>query len=33
MAGFDFIDWEGMNQPAYWDNINQTYGFWDGYYL
>jgi parallel beta-helix repeat protein len=33
MAGVNLIDWEGMNQPAYWDDINQTYGFWDGYYL
>lgn len=33
MVGVNIIDWEGMNQPAYWDDINQTYGFWDGYYL
>ncbi|NYB26034.1 MAG: Ig-like domain-containing protein [Methanobacteriaceae archaeon] len=33
VAGFDIFDWEGMNQPAYWDDINQTYDPWYGYQL
>ena len=27
------FDYEGMSQPAYWDDINQSYGPWYGYDL